>query len=485
MQSGEATLPGFVHDLMATNLNLFAGSAFHGRYGSRLAAHGLNFALSEYPVCSVFPDAGFVGISTNLEETLESIRAVREEDAPAFSELYQHFGRVSPHLFPLLGVPMPSWKLVRTLLASSRKLGRNWPLEITRLVLQSPRQFVEEHFGSEEVRALVAAWGMHLDFAPDTPGGALFPFLETMVAQDNGMVIGAGGASSMIEAMVGLLHELGGEVVCGTSVDEVIVEDGRAVGVRAEGRRISASKAVIANLTPPVLFNRLVDTVHLPNDFVAKVGAYRQGPGTLMIHLALSGRVPWVRPEAGRHMYVHVGPYLDDMNLAYQQATAGLIPIRPTLVVGQPTVPDPTRAPEGKHVLWIQARMMPGRIAGDAAEKINVTDWEEAKSHVADRVMSQLETYAPGLEGRVLARHVLSPADLEASNPNLAGGDSLGGSHQLMQHFFLRPFPGWTRYRTPVPGLFMCGSGTWPGAGVGAGSGWLLGQSLASSRRLT
>lgn len=199
-----------------------------------------------------------------------------------------------------------------------------------------------------------------------------------------------------------------------------------------------------------------------------------------MIHLAMEDLPPWSDPEARKYAYVHVGPYLDDMSLAYQQAKSGRLPSQPTLVVGQPTTVDPTRAPDGKHVLWVQVRMVPGAIKGDSGGAIAATEWKDAKEPYADRVMAIIEDYAPGTADLVLGRHVLSPEDLEAANPNLIGGDSLGGSHHLMQHFFLRPFPGWTRYKTPVKSLYMCGAGTWPGAGVGAGSGYLLAKSLTA-----
>ena len=175
---------------------------------------------------------------------------------------------------------------------------------------------------------------------------------------------------------------------------------------------------------------------------------------------------------------MHVGPYLEDMALAYQQASAGLLPAEPMVVAGQPTVADPTRAPEGKHVLWVMARFAPARIVGDAAGEIEARDWNDAKDAYADRVIDILERYAPGLRDRTLGRHVISPADLERLNPNLLEGEGLGGSHHPAQNFFMRPFPGWSRYRTPIDRLYMCGASTWPGAGTGAGSGYLLGRQL-------
>ena len=205
----------------------------------------------------------------------------------------------------------------------------------------------------------------------------------------------------------------------------------------------------------------------------------------MMVHLAMDDLPDWAAdPAAQSYAYVHIAPYMEDMGLAYQQAVAGLLPTQPMLVVGQPTAVDPSRAPDGKHVLWVQVRVVPGQIAGDAAGSIETSDWDEAKEPYADRVLDIIEQYAPGTGSKVLARHVLAPTDLEADNPNLIGGDSLGGSHHLMQHFFLRPFPGWTKYRTPIDGLFMCGAGTWPGAGVGAGSGHLLGQQLTTANPL-
>ena len=479
VQTAEVTLPGFRHDLMATNLNLFAGSPFVAKYGERLAGHGLDFVPASRPACSVFPDGRYVGISTDLEQTLESMREVSRADAESYAHLFSWFGQIAPHLFPLLGVELPSIAAVRGLWSGRRALGRSWPFDLARLVLQSSREFVGQHFESREVQALAAVWGMHLDFPPDASGGALFPFLETMVGQANGMALGRGGAAVMIDALTGLLGELGGQVRCGVEVERVLVEDGMAVGVAAGGERYEARKAVVANLTPTVLFGGLLDRSDVPDDFAARVDGYRYAPGTLMVHLALSDLPRWkASPLAREHAYVHIGPYLEDMSLAYHHAISGLLPTRPTLVVGQPTAVDPSRAPEGRHVLWVQVRMVPGQIRGDAAGEIDALGWAEAKEPMADRVTGILEEYAPGLGSQVLARHVMSPTDLEAANPNLVGGDQLSGSHRPFQNFFLRPFPGWSRYKTPIDRLYMCGASTWPGAGVGAGSGYLLGRRL-------
>ena len=158
----------------------------------------------------------------------------------------------------------------------------------------------------------------------------------------------------------------------------------------------------------------------------------------------------------------------------YAQAKAGLLPDEPVIVCGQPTVVDPSRAPEGKHILWLQVRMAPGQIRGDAVGKISATDWDTAAEPFADRALEILEAYAPGTKGSIIGKHVVSPAMLEADNPNLVGGDQVCGSHHLHQHFLNRPVRGYADGTTPVENLYHTGAAVWPGGGTGAGSGTLL-----------
>jgi phytoene dehydrogenase-like protein len=485
VRTEEVTLPGFRHDLFAMSLNAFAGSPFFAEHKDELFAHGLALASSSKPFGSVFPDGRFAGVSADPGETLASVRALSAADAEAWQRLAARFAAIAPHLFSTLSTPMPSAAAARALLRGVRALGRRWPLELARLAAQSSREFAEENFERRELHALVGSWGMHLDFAPDLPGGALFAYLNAFVFAEHGMAIGRGGARTVIDALVSLLRAHGGQLVTGAEADRVVVKGGRAAAVIAGGERYEAARAVIANLTPGALYSRLLADAGLPAQLRRSVAGYRYGPGSLVIHLAVDELPAWRAGEPLREFaYVHIGPYLEDMGLAYQQAAAGLLPAEPMLIVGQPTVADPTRAPAGKHVLWVMVRMVPARIAGDAAGEIDARDWDEAKDAYADRAIGILERYAPGLHDRILGRFVLSPADAERWNPNLVG-DGLGGSHHPMQNYFLRPFPGWSRYRTPIDGLYLCGASTWPGAGTGAGSGYLLGRELTRPATMT
>ena len=200
----------------------------------------------------------------------------------------------------------------------------------------------------------------------------------------------------------------------------------------------------------------------------------------MMIHLALDSLPDWRAGAELQHFaYVHVAPDLAMMSRAFAEAAAGLLPAEPVLVVGQPTAIDPTRAPPAKHVLWVQVRVLPATIAGDALGRISATAWDEAKEAYAERVLDILEIYAPGLRAKILGRSVWSPLDLERENPCLIGGDNLTGSHHLDQNFVFRPVAGYSRYATPTPRLYLCGAGTWPGAGTGAASGYTLAKMLA------
>ena len=483
VQTREATLPGFRHDLFAMNLSLFAGSPFVAAYGAALSRHGLAFAPASDAFATAFPDGSWFGVSADLEATVARANALSPDDAARWRAMAGAFAGDAPHIFGVLGSAMPSWGLAKVLYKAWRAKGLGWLLDTLNLAVSSPREFLDRNFHSEKLKAAVAAWGLHLDFPPDMAGGALFPYLESMASQSFGMVIGKGGADVMIRAMLGLIGELGGEVHLNAEVARIDLVNGRASGVTlADGRAFSAAKAVIANVGPALVFGRLLANGGGRPEVDRRMRAFRRGPGTMMAHLAMSDLPEWTAGEAlKRFAYVHLAPDYATMGRAYAEALAGLLPAEPVLVVGQPTAIDASRAPAGRHVLWIQVRVLPALVKGDAAGVIAPGDWDAVKERYADRVIALLERYAPGVSSRILGRAVFSPKDLERENPNLIGGDSLGGSHHLDQFFLFRPIAGWSRYQTPVKALHLVGAATWPGAGVGAGSGFLLGKILAGA----
>jgi phytoene dehydrogenase-like protein len=481
VKTAEVTLPGFRHDLYAMNLSMFAGSGFHAEHGPLLARHGLAFVPATRPFASAFPEGSevsWLGIEQGLAATLARIERASPHDAQAWRAMDARFEREAPHLFGLLGSPVPSWHAARVLWRMTRSVGIPGMADIARLLLASPRNWLASNFESESVRTLLGTWGLHLDFSPDVAGGALFPYLEAMAGQRFGMVLGQGGADVIVRAMVAALSAGGGELRTQARVRRIHVAGGSARTVELEdGERMSARRAVIANVHPRALYGSLLgDAAPASSSGARKL---RPGPATMMIHLALDALPNWrAASELQTYAYVHLAPSLDHMAKVYTQAMAGILPEQPVLVVGQPSAIDSSRAPAGKHVLWIQVRVLPAEPRGDAGGQIAAGHWDGIKDAYADRVLHLLEGYAPGLRDSILGRCVLSPADLERDNPNLVGGDSLSGSHHLDQFFVFRPAFGRSRWRTGIEGLFHIGASTWPGAGTGAGSGYMLAKEL-------
>jgi phytoene dehydrogenase-like protein len=481
VRTDEYTLPGFRHDFGAMNLSLFAGSAFHRKYANELKSQGLEFVAVGDCFASAFPDGRWFGVSNDLEKTVARMAAFSQTDAETWRKLVAAFPGEAEHLFRLLGSPMTMRALSGFAWSAWRKKGAAGLLDMARLLLASPRAWLDETFESQHVKATLAAWGMHLDAAPDISGGAVFPYLESMASQSFGMVIGKGGADTIIRGLKGMVEKAGGKIVTGAEVAEITTMGGKATGVRlASGETHNATRAVIAGVAPGALVGKLLPNGSGDAAFDRAMQKFRHAPGTMMIHLALDDLPDWrAGAEIRQFAYVHLGPSLDAMARVYQQAVAGLLPAEPILVVGQPTAVDPSRAPAGKHVLWVQIRMLPAEIAGDAAGEIAPDRWDKVKERYADRVMAIIETYAPGLAQKIRGRAVFSPIDLERENPNLVGGDQICGSHHLSQNFLFRPARGYARWNTPVAKLHLIGAATWPGAGTGAGSGFLLAQELS------
>jgi phytoene dehydrogenase-like protein len=477
VKTGAYTMPGFRHDWAAMNLSLFAGSAFMKSHGAELARHGAAFVPVSHPFASVFPDGRWLGVSTDLAETTARIAAFSAEDARIWGQLVAAFPVEADAIFGLLGSRMRLRSGAYFMFKMLRKRGVAGTLDLARFLAQSPRDWLTQTFRSPQVQAMLGAWGMHLDFAPDVAGGAVFPYLEGMAGQAFGMALGQGGADTIIRAMVAAITARGGVVECNASVRRILHNEGRAQGIElADGRKIMASRAVIAGVAPKALVRM---TGGMAPVFDKAMTGFTHAPGTMMIHLAMSGLPDWTAgADLQRFAYVHLAPSLDQMARTYQQDRAGLLPDEPVIVVGQPTAVDPSRAPEGRHVLWLQVRMAPGDIKGDAAGQISASDWGQAAGPFADRALDILERSAPGTRAKILGQCIVTPQELEADNPNLVGGDQLCGSHHLSQHFLYRPTRGHADGSTPISGLHLTGAAVWPGAGTGAGSGFLLAQKL-------
>ncbi|MFC3612641.1 phytoene desaturase family protein [Lutimaribacter marinistellae] len=473
VRTEELTLPGFRHDVAAMNLSLFAGSGFMAAHGEEMANHGLEFTPIDRPFAQALVPGDHLGVTTDVEETLSSFHS--EADKTRWREMMADFPARAEVVGGLLGTPMRRGPLAKFLWKSWRKLGTGKSVEIAQFLATSPRAFLEENFEDPRLRAALASWGMHLDFAPDIAGGAIFPYLEAMAGQAMGMVIGKGGADTVTRALVKMIEAHGGSVETGTEVTGIAHAGGKVTGVTTDSGTFAA-QTVLAGLAPKHLLRMIGGSGDARFD--RGLTTFRHAPGTMMLHLALDRPVPWLADPLGRFAYVHIGRSLDGAARTYAQAMAGLLPAEPLLVVGQPTLFDPSRAPEGKHTLWVQVRMVPAEIKGDAAEKIAATDWTDALGPMTERALDLIEAQAPGFRDTIVGHRAVSPLDLEAENPNLVGGDQICGSHHISQNFLFRPLRGFADGTTPISGLHLIGAAAWPGAGTGAGSGFFTAQTL-------
>jgi phytoene dehydrogenase-like protein len=482
-KSGEILEPGFKHDLFATNIGLFLGSRVYADFKDELHKNGFDIVAGDLAFSSVFPNHQCIRVYRDGETARKEFERYSVNDANAWAELVSYFQRVAPYLFPFLQMPMPSFAMVKQFWKMYRGLGHVEALDLIRLLIMSPRSFLDEWFESAEAKALLSPWAFHLGLSPECAGGATFSFLESVVDHLNGLALSKNGIDNLINAMVKVVTDLGGQVVLKQKVIRIEVRNGQAVGVKtADGSTYHAKRGIIACVTPKQ-FITLVDEKVLPQSFVVKSKKYRFGPGTLMVHLTLDRPLEWdSAQDLTDSTYVHIAPYMQDIAATYNQIVHGYLPSSPMLVVAQQSRLDPSRAPNGKHILWVQARAFPSRPTGDALGQINVGNWDEMKEPLSERIIGKLAQFAPNIKDILRKKIVYSPQDLENENPNIVGGDMVGGVQSLNQNFMFRPFAGWSKYRTPIKRLYLTGHSTWPGGGLNATSGHLAAMAFLKGK---
>ncbi len=300
-----------------------------------------------------------------------------------------------------------------------------------------------------------------------------------------GAPIVKGGAENILRAFERLIGDHGGAIRTGADVAEIIVDEAnRATGVMlASGEKIAAGEGVICSTTPSQLYGRLLASHAASDPDRERSRAFRHGKANMQIHYALKTPPRWKNPELGKVALLHLSPGLDGVSKAANEAERGMLPAGPTVCVGQPTGFDPSRAPEGMAILWLQLPEMPRVIKGDAAGIIAAPPggrWNQATREIyADRVELVLAHHIAGFRKSVIARRCYSPADLEAMNVNLVGGDPYGGYCGIDQFFLWRPFKSSINHRTSINRLYHIGASTHPGPGLGGGSGYLLAKSLS------
>jgi phytoene dehydrogenase-like protein len=474
IRTAELTEPGYLHDVFSAWHPLWVGGAAHAELGDELAARGLEYLNSEHPTATLFPDgeAAFL---------LRSTEANVAELGPEWAGAVESFFHNADLAFGVLGTELWSRDGLKLGAKAFRRLGRRGAAEFSGNVLASSRDWLWQTFASERAHGVLAPWVLHTGLGPDAAGSGFMTQLIGVAVQEAGMPIPRGGGARLVDALVRLIEDNGGCSETGRDVERVLVRDGRAAGVRlADGEEVVAEKAVIANVTPTQLYGRLIEGHE-------ELGRrFRYGRSEMQIHLALSEPPRWEGDERlGKTAIVHLTPGLDGVSRAVNEAERGLLPTEATVVVGQPLTMDPSRAPEGAGVVWIQLQELPWHVKGDAAGELDVGDgtWtEDLRERYADRIQARIARHAPNLVGSIRKRVALSPADLQAANVNLHRGDPYSGSLALDQNLLWRPLPSSPGHATPVKGLWHIGASTHPGPGLGAGSGTLVAKQLLRRR---
>jgi phytoene dehydrogenase-like protein len=485
IHTAEITRPGFRHDVFSAWHPLWVGGGAHAQLGDDLARHGLEYVNTDLPTGTVYRDGEAAFLLRTADENAAELDRHHPGDGDAWRAMLGDFFPNADLAFGVLGTELWSRHGVALARRAYRRLGRRGALEFTGRLLISARDWLEETFASERAHGLLAPWVLHAGLGPEAAASGYMAAVIAVAVQEGGMPIPRGGGAQLAEALAALIREQGGGLETATDVESVLVESGKAVGVRTTGGEVvRATRAVICNVTPTQLYTRLLAN---PDTEVARrARRFRYGRSEMQIHFALSEPPRWEGDERlARTAIVHVTPGLDGVSRAVNEAERGLLPAEATVVVGQPLTMDPSRAPERAGLLWIQLQELPWRLKGDAAGELDALirdadgTWTESlRERYADRIQARLAPHIPNLESAILDRAVLSPADLQAANANLVHGDPYGGSLALDQNFVWRPFGGQPGHRTPVERLWHIGASTHPGPGLGAGSGTLVAQQL-------
>lgn len=487
LRTEEITAPGFRHDVMATTMVLFVTSPAYAAIGKDLEARGLEFCHATLPTGVLRPDGSHALLSMDRSRNIAHFDALGTGDGKAFDREMARFAGNAGFVFSLLGGNLWSLATAKVLAREVWKKGLRGLLGWFGDALAPARGYLETTYRSEELRALWAPWTLHCGLGPESSYSSEMTRVIGFAIEAAGCPIVKGGAENLLQAFERLIRDQGGEIITGKDVSQIETDrSGKAAGVRcADGKIFKARHGVIASVTPHQLYDRLLEAQKpsLGPEIEQGLAAYRYGKGNMQIHYALKAPPRWKHGEdLGKVALLHLTPGLDGVSRSANEAERGLLPAEPTVCVGQSTALDPSRAPEGSAILWLQLPDTPRHIKGDAAGLLDCPadgHWTDAlREAFADRVETMLRAHIQNFDEIVLDRRCYAPSDLETMNVNLVGGDPYGGFCGLDQFFLWRPFKTTVNHRTSVPRLYHIGASTHPGPGLAGGSGFLLASSL-------
>ena len=471
---------GFVHDTFSSFYPLAAVSPTIRSL--ELERFGLSWAHAPAVCATPFHDGEWAVMHRTPEETAAGLEESCPGDGDAWMEMCEGWQRIGDRVIGALLSPFPP---VRHGVGALPRLPGVGGLSFVQMMLSPARSLVDRRFSGRAAKMLLAGNAAHTDVSMDAPGSGLMGWLLAMVGQHLGYPVPVGGAGMLSGAMVRRLESLGGTLQTNTRATEVVVRDGRAVGVRTEhGDELGARRAIVADISAPALYGGLVSWEHLPDRLRRRMRRFEWDPGTIKVDWALGGPVPWTNSPARAPGTVHVAESVDELATSYAQVSSHAVPATPFLLLGQMAAADPSRAPAGQESAWAYTHV-PQHVRRDAGPDGLTGAWgRDETERMADRMQARVEEYAPGFGDRVLARRVLGPRELEGRNENLVGGALNGGTSALHQQLVFRPVPGFGRAETPVKGLYLGSASAHPGGGVHGACGSNAARAALSRARV-
>lgn len=415
VRSAERTLPGFIHDVCSSVHPMGMASPFFRSLD--LEAHGLRWIHPEFPLAHPLDGGRAVALRTSLPETS---RSLGKDERAYYSLMNPLVQRWKDILDDMLGpLPLPPKHPI---------LGLRFGVS----ALHSVVGLARGRFETEEGQALFAGLGAHSMLPLERLTSAAIGIVLGFLAHSVGWPFAQAGSWRITNALVSTLEECGGKIETGVWVEDL--------------EQVPPAKAVLLDLAPKGVLKVLGD--RLPRSYQRELARFRYGPGVFKMDWALSEPIPWLAEECRRAGTVHVGGTLEEIAQSERGVWEGKISDKPFVLLAQPTMWDPSRAPDGKHIAWGYCHVPNGSV-----------------EDMSDRIERQIERFAPGFRDCILERATINPAEMEAYNPNYVGGDINAGAQDIGQ-IFTRPVWRLKPYKIPVDGLYLCSASTPPGGGV-------------------
>jgi phytoene dehydrogenase-like protein len=441
----------------------------------QLEKHGARFITPDTCVTTLSPDGRALSLYQDVGKSAQAIAAFSQKDAAKYPELANSLEKISKVIAEALATTPPDidhpssgdlWSMLKTGRAL-RGLGKRDMYRVLRWGPMAVADLVAEYFETELLRAVVAARGIFGTFLGPWSAGSSLQLLIRAAGDPHpagSASYVAGGMGALTQAMASAAKAAGVEIRT-SAVIEIRVKDGAAQGVLLSTGEEILAKAVISNADPKRTLLKLTDPVHLSPDFVQKLQHYRGNGTVAKVNLALSGLPTFAALKNGEASAlrgrIHIGHEIDYLERAFDESKYGQFSKQPYLEATIPSLTDPTLAPQGMHVMSVYMQYAPYKLKGD---------WEEQRKALGQTVVQTLAPYAPNLPEMILTHQIITPLDLEEIY-GMTGGQIFHGDLALDQFFTMRPLLDWARYKTPIENLYLCGSGTHPGAGLTGGSG--------------